>query len=64
MVAGCVAGCMIQAFRSRRPGLEKTALLLGGLVVVQIALGAVTVLSRKAVAVTTAHVAGMAQKMP
>ena len=56
-VAGCVAGCVIQAFRSGRPGLWKTALLLAGLVVVQIALGALTVLSRKAVAVTTAHVA-------
>ena len=57
VVAGCVAGCVVQAFRSRRPGLEKTALLLAGLVAVQIALGAFTVLSRKAVAVTTAHVA-------
>jgi cytochrome c oxidase assembly protein subunit 15 len=56
-VAGCVAGCVIQAFRSRRPGLEKTSLLLAGVVAVQIALGAVTVLSRKAVAVTTVHVA-------
>jgi len=56
-VAACAAGCVIQAFRSRRPGLEKTALLLGGLVAVQIALGALSVLSRKAVAVTTAHVA-------
>ena len=56
-VAGCVAGCVIRAFRSRRPGLEKTSLLLAGVVAVQIALGAVMVLSRKAVAVTTAHVA-------
>ncbi len=56
-VACCVAGCVVQAFRSRRPGLEKTALLLAGLVAAQIALGAFTVLSRKAVAVTTAHVA-------
>jgi cytochrome c oxidase assembly protein subunit 15 len=56
-VAGCVAGCVIQAFRSRRPGLKMSALLLAGLVAVQIALGAFTVLSGKAVAVTTAHVA-------
>jgi cytochrome c oxidase assembly protein subunit 15 len=56
-VTGCVAGCVIQAFRSRRAGLEKTAVLLGALVVVQIGLGAFTVLSSKAVAVTTAHVA-------
>jgi heme a synthase len=57
VVAGCVAGCVIQAFRSRRPGLRMFALLAVGLVAVQIALGAITVLSRKAVAVTTAHVA-------
>ncbi len=56
-VAGCVAGCVIQAFASRRPGLKKTALLLAALVALQITLGAFTVLSRKAVAVTTAHVA-------
>lgn len=46
-----------RAFASGRPGLKKTAVLLLGLVAVQIALGAVTVLSRKAVGVTTAHVA-------
>jgi heme a synthase len=57
VVAGCVAGCVIQAFRSRRPGLRIFALLAVGLVAVQIALGAITVLSRKAVAVTTTHVA-------
>jgi cytochrome c oxidase assembly protein subunit 15 len=46
-----------RAFASGRPGLKKTALLLVALVGVQIALGAWTVLSRKAVPVTTAHVA-------
>ena len=57
VVAACVAGCVIQAFRSERPGLRIFALIAGGLVAVQIALGAITVLSRKGVAVTTAHVA-------
>ncbi len=56
-IAGCVTGCVIQAFASRRPALRKTALLLAALVLLQITLGAFTVLSRKAVAVTTAHVA-------
>jgi heme a synthase len=56
-VAGCVAGCVIQAAASRRPALKKTALLLAAIVLLQIALGAFTVLSRKAVDVTTAHVA-------
>jgi heme A synthase len=37
--------------------LKKMALSLTGILAVQIALGAVTVLSRKAVPVTTAHVA-------
>jgi heme a synthase len=52
--AGVSAG---RAFDSGRAGLKKTALLLAALVCVQIALGAFTVLSRKAVPVTTAHVA-------
>ncbi len=56
-VAGCVAGCVARAVASRRPGLKKTALLLAALVLLQVALGALTVLSGKAVAVTTAHVA-------
>lgn len=50
------AACLVEARRSRRPGLQRTATLLGSLVVVQIALGALTVLSRKDVALTTAHV--------
>jgi cytochrome c oxidase assembly protein subunit 15 len=56
-VAAFVAACAVLAFRSGRPGLKKTAILLVLLVSMQISLGAFTVLSRKAVAVTTAHVA-------
>jgi cytochrome c oxidase assembly protein subunit 15 len=56
-VAGCVFACLALALASRRPGLKKTALAMAALVLVQIALGAATVLSRKAVPVTTAHVA-------
>lgn len=54
VLAGC---CVGRAFASRRPGLEKAALGLAFLVVVQITLGAATVLSAKAVIPTTAHVA-------
>jgi heme a synthase len=57
VVAAFVAGCVLRAFASGRPGLEKTSLLLALLVAVQITLGAFTVLTRKAVPVTTAHVA-------
>lgn len=56
-VAALAAGCAVRAHRSRRPGLEKAAWWLVGLVAVQVALGACTVLTRKSVAVTTAHVA-------
>jgi cytochrome c oxidase assembly protein subunit 15 len=56
-VAAFVLACAVLASRSGRPGLKKTAFLLVLLVAVQISLGAFTVLSRKAVAVTTAHVA-------
>ncbi len=56
-VAGLVGLCLAQALPSGRPGLQKAAVSLVVLVVVQIVLGAVTVLSRKAVVVTTAHVA-------
>jgi heme a synthase len=57
VVAGFVGACVARAFASGRPGLKKTSLLLALLVAVQITLGAITVLSRKAVPVTTAHVA-------
>ncbi|MFY9552204.1 MAG: COX15/CtaA family protein [Thermoanaerobaculia bacterium] len=56
-VAGLVAGSAVAAFRSGRRGLKKTALWLCALVIVQIALGAATVLSGKDVILTTAHVA-------
>ncbi len=57
VVAGFVCFCAIRAFRSRRPGLKNASLFMLLLVAAQIALGALTVLSRKAVPVTTAHVA-------
>jgi cytochrome c oxidase assembly protein subunit 15 len=57
IVAALVAACMVRAVRSRRPGLRKAAGWLCGLVALQIALGAATVLTRKSVPVTTAHVA-------
>jgi cytochrome c oxidase assembly protein subunit 15 len=56
-VAALVLACAVLAFQSGRPGLKKAALLLVVLVAAQISLGAFTVLSRKGVAVTTAHVA-------
>ncbi|HSS44800.1 MAG TPA: COX15/CtaA family protein [Thermoanaerobaculia bacterium] len=55
-VAALVGACVVQAVRSARRGLQKTAATLTALVLVQIALGAATVLSRKAVLITTAHV--------
>ena len=57
VVAGCVAACVVRASRSGRPGARKTALGLAALVLAQLALGAATVLTGKAVIVTTAHVA-------
>jgi cytochrome c oxidase assembly protein subunit 15 len=56
-IAVLIGLCVARAYGSRRPGLEKAALVLAGLVVVQIALGAATVLTGKAVIPTTAHVA-------
>ena len=57
LVAGLVIWSAVLAFRSGRPGLRKAAIGLAALVVVQVALGAMTVLSGKSVAITTAHVA-------
>ncbi len=57
VVAGLVFATVVAAFRSGRNGLRRAALLPGFLVLAQIALGALTVLSRKNVAITTAHVA-------
>lgn len=56
-IAALVVWCGIRAYRTHRSGLYQTALWLALLVAVQIALGASTVLTRKSVAVTTAHVA-------
>ena len=50
------AVCVAEARRSRRPDLKRTASILAALVGAQIALGALTVLSRKDVVLTTAHV--------
>lgn len=57
VVAGLVLATTAATLRSRRPNLSRAALALSLLVFVQIALGAITVLSKKNVAVTTAHVA-------
>lgn len=57
VVTAFVFALCVQAFRSARAGFKTASLVLAGLVVTQIALGGLTVLSRKTVAVTTAHVA-------
>ena len=57
LVAAFILVVAARAFRSGRPGLAKGAGWLLFLVVAQIGLGALTVLSRKAVPLTTAHVA-------
>lgn len=56
-VAGLVAASAVRAMRSGGPGLRKTAVWLCALVAVQVTLGALTVLSKKDVVLTTAHVA-------
>src|SRR5262249_55678845 len=56
-VALCAALCGARAFASKRSGLRKTAVALMVLVAAQVALGALTVLTRKSVPVTTLHVA-------
>jgi len=58
-VAALVVACAVLAFRtrSRREGLRKASLWLCGVAAAQIALGAATVLSQRAVGFTTAHVA-------
>jgi len=57
LVGVLVAACAVRAFRSRREGLRKAALSLALVAGAQIALGAATVLSGRAVGFTTAHVA-------
>ncbi len=57
LIAALVAFLAVRAFRTGRPALTKGAVWLSALVAAQIALGALTVLTRKSVLVTTAHVA-------
>jgi len=57
IVAALVGVCAARAFRSGRAGLRRAGAALVLLVVVQISLGAATVLTKKSVAITTAHVA-------
>ncbi len=57
VVAGLVAASTVAAFRSGRRGLKAASVWVSVLVVVQIALGAATVLGGRDVLVTTAHVA-------
>ena len=54
VVAALAFAAAVAAYRS---GLRRSALLFAALVPAQVALGALTVLSRKNVAITTAHVA-------
>ncbi len=56
-VAGAVGICLARGLRSGRQGLRRIASLMAGLVALQICLGALTVLSKKDVIVTTLHVA-------
>ena len=55
-VAVAAGGCFVRARRSRREDLRRIAAALCGLVALQVALGALTVLSKKDVVLTTAHV--------
>ncbi|HYK41451.1 MAG TPA: COX15/CtaA family protein [Thermoanaerobaculia bacterium] len=57
VVLASVLACLAAALRSRRPGLIGGGIVLASVVAVQIALGAATVLTRKAVPIATAHVA-------
>jgi cytochrome c oxidase assembly protein subunit 15 len=57
VVATLVGVCTVLSMRSPRAGLRRAGVAMALLVVVQIGLGAATVLTRKSVAITTAHVA-------
>jgi len=57
VVAGLAVWTVVRVLRSASVWLTRPAAVLSVLVVAQISLGAATVLSRKAVAITTAHVA-------
>ena len=56
-VAAMAFVVLARARRSGRPGLRKTSVAIASLVLLQIALGGLTVLSRKDVLITTGHVA-------
>ena len=56
-VAAMALLVLARASRSGRAGLRKTAVAIASLVLLQIALGGLTVLSRKDVLITTGHVA-------
>lgn len=56
-VTALVGACLVAALRSRRSGLVRLGAALAAVVVVQIGLGAATVLTKKAVPIATAHVA-------
>ena len=56
-VAALALVVLVRAGRSERPGLRKAAIAIVSLVFLQLALGGLTVLSRKDVLVTTGHVA-------
>jgi cytochrome c oxidase assembly protein subunit 15 len=57
VVATAAGVCVARSLRSGRPGLVRTAWCLAAAVAAQAALGALTVLSKKDVVLTTAHVA-------
>jgi cytochrome c oxidase assembly protein subunit 15 len=56
-VAAMALVVLARAIRSGRAGLRKTAIAIVSLVLLQVALGGLTVLSRKDVLITTGHVA-------
>jgi cytochrome c oxidase assembly protein subunit 15 len=56
-VAAAVGLCLVRGVRSGRPALRRVASLMAALVALQIGLGALTVLSKKDVTLTTLHVA-------
>lgn len=56
-VAAFVAATLVSALRSGRAGLRRTGIALAAGVLLQIGLGAATVLTKKAVPIATAHVA-------
>ena len=56
-VAAFIAATLVSALRSGRVGLRRTAIALAAGVLLQIGLGAATVLTKKAVPIATAHVA-------